>query len=543
MKAADLDLASLLEFDPDHAVFRCVGERAVILDAGALGLLRKELIETVGVRVARRVLTRFAYAHGYRLAVTLRARFRWQGRDELGEAGLRVAGMQGHLVMGRSSPEAPPEVVWKFSWEAEEHLRQIGLVDYCACWTLSGFASGFVSATEGREVYSVEHACIAKGDPICRARTRAREAWGPEIEEHLPFFLGERLEDSLDKVIAALKQAEGRLRARARTLAAFAGPSESADGLVARSAAMRQAVELARRVAKVDVTVLLTGRSGAGKERLARLIHASSPRADRPFVAVNCGAIAEALLESELYGHARGAFTGAVQERAGLFEAAGGGTLLLDEIGEISPGMQVKLLRALQEREVRRVGENKARPVDVRVLAATNRNLAEEVRAGRFREDLFFRLRVVEIRLPGLADRREDVLPLAQVLLVEAAARVGRPPPGLSPAAADALMRHPWPGNVRELQNAMERAVALAAGPRVEVDDLPEELRGGVAAPPGARARVRRLDEVEREHIFAALAAHGGNQTLAARALGIGTTTLYRRLKRYGADAAPTGGP
>jgi two-component system response regulator HydG len=287
-------------------------------------------------------------------------------------------------------------------------------------------------------------------------------------------------------------------------------------------------------VAEVDSTVLLTGESGTGKERVARLVHEASARATGPFVAVNCGAITETLLESELFGHIRGAFTGATQDRPGLFEAANRGTLLLDEIGEVSPGMQVKLLRALQEREIRRVGENKSRKVDVRVLAATNRDLARGVARGEFRQDLYYRLKVVELQVPPLRERRDDILPLARVLLADAALRMKRKIAALAPKAADQLLRYAWPGNVRELENAMERAVALARGSRVEVEDLPEEIREAVGAPVATVGKVRPLDVIEKEYILAVLQLNGGNQTQTAQQLHIGSATLYRKLKRYG---------
>jgi transcriptional regulator with PAS, ATPase and Fis domain len=252
-------------------------------------------------------------------------------------------------------------------------------------------------------------------------------------------------------------------------------------------------------------------------------------------VAVHCGAVTETLLESELFGHARGSFTGADRDRPGLFEAASGGTLFLDEIGEVSPGMQVKLLRALQEREVRRVGENRSRPVDVRVLAATNRNLPDEVAAGRFRQDLYYRLRVIELRVPPLRERPADVLPLGHLFLTGTAKRMGRDVTGFTPKAADHLVRYEWPGNVRELQNAIEHAVALCGSRRIDVQDLPEELR---LAPPRAvlPGRIRPLEEVEREYIVAAVEALGGNRTRAAAELRIGTATLFRKLKEYQAS-------
>jgi transcriptional regulator with PAS, ATPase and Fis domain len=305
-------------------------------------------------------------------------------------------------------------------------------------------------------------------------------------------------------------------------------------GIVAKSTAMARLVDLARRVAKVDSTVMITGESGSGKERIARLVHQESTRAAGPFIAVNCGAITETLLESELFGHARGAFTGAAHDRPGLFEAANSGTLLLDEIGEVSTGMQVKLLRALQEREIRRVGENKSRRIDVRVLAATNRDLGQAVADGTFRQDLYYRLKVVELHVPPLRARHDDILPLARVLLADAALRMKRKLAGLAPGTVDQLLRYEWPGNVRELENTMERAVALAPGNRVEVEDLPDEIRHVIARPLVTKGAVRPLDEIEKEYILAALELNAGNQTHTAEQLQIGSATLYRKLKTYG---------
>ena len=295
---------------------------------------------------------------------------------------------------------------------------------------------------------------------------------------------------------------------------------------------MRELLEQVDRVAQVSATVLVTGESGVGKERIARAVHDRSPRAAGPFVAVNCSAIPDALLESELFGHARGAFTGATRDRPGLFEASEGGTLFLDEIGELSPTMQVKLLRVVERHELRRVGENQTRAVDTRLLFATHRDLARAVATGQFREDLFYRIRVVELHVPPLRERREDVVALAETLLAEAAARVGRTMRGLSPAATVRLTQYAWPGNVRELANAMERAVALCAGDRVELMDLPPEVRGGSERPPALSST--SLAAIERAHILAVLERHRGNQTRTAAELEIGVTTLHRKLKSYG---------
>ena len=379
---------------------------------------------------------------------------------------------------------------------------------------------------------------MGKGDVACHLFGRTREEWGDERAEELRFFEPSRLKDcldvSLDRVTETLKVAERKLRAHRRALVRVTSQVDEPLGVVTKSRAMRQLVELARRVAKVDSTVLITGESGSGKERIARLVHDESTRAAGPFIAINCGAITETLLEGELFGHARGAFTGATHDRPGLFEAANGGTLLLDEVGEVSPGMQVKLLRVLQEREIRRIGENKARAIDVRIAAATNRDLAHGVAGGLFRKDLYYRLKVVELHVPALRERRDDVLPLARVLLADAAQRMKRKISSLAPDAADQLLRYEWPGNVRELENAMERAVALASGSRVERDDLPEEVRQAFPNPMISAGAVRPLDAVEKEYILAALELNGGNQTRTAEQLQIGSATLYRKLKKYG---------
>ena len=309
------------------------------------------------------------------------------------------------------------------------------------------------------------------------------------------------------------------------------------DGVAARRrpSPMARVWALAERVAPVDSTLLISGESGVGKERLARWVHRRSRRAGGPFVGVNCGAFADSLLESELFGHARGAFTGAVSDRAGVFEAAHGGTLFLDEIGEVSPAMQVKLLRVLQEREVRRVGETRSRPVDVRVIAATNRDLPAEVRDHRFRADLYYRLRVVDLCIPPLRQRPDELHALLQDLLPKTAQRMGRAVVSYSPRAFDALCRHVWPGNIRELEHAIERACALATGAEIDLDDLPEEVRQqGLAA----RARLHPLVEQEIAYICDVVARHGGHRQRAAAELGISLSTLKRRLRM--ARVAPT---
>ncbi len=540
MRVEDLHHKELLELDPDGGIIRFAGQRALLLDAIAMGLLRKYLVENFGLTATRTVLTQFGFAHGWRMAKAMQAEFEWAQEEDWRRAGLRIHSLEGLFLVesGSEDPFTPKGATLQASYEAEQHLLHFGRSDSAVCWTICGLMSGYLSHISGKEIYVLEHRCLGKGHAACVLLGRTRKEWGEERAEELGFFESGRLKECLDvslhRVMETLKATELKLRAHRRALNRVALDVQEAEGFVAQSQRMRLLLDLTRRVAKVDATVLITGENGSGKERIARLIHEESTRATGPFIAINCGAITETLLESELFGHARGAFSGATADRIGLFEAANHGTMLLDEIGEISPGMQVKLLRVLQEWEIRRVGENRSRPVDVRVVAATNRDLSHGVAGDAFRQDLYYRLKVVELHVPPLRDRRDDILPLARVLLADAATRMGRKISGLAPSAADQLLRYEWPGNVRELENAMERAVALACGSRVELDDLPEEIRQTIPRPVPAGGAVRPLDEIEKEYILAALKLNGGNQTLTAKQLQIGSATLYRKLKSYG---------
>ena len=538
MKLDDLDLRELLQFDPKGGVIRFAGDRALILDAVALGLLRRTLIETVGEDAARGILTRFGYAHGYRTATTMKNAFPWDSDNEWRIAGGRLHKLQGLVVPApANSPRTPGpapfvENVWLDSYEAEQHLIHVGRSDTPVCWAQCGFASGYLSYANQREIYCIEVKCRGRGDAVCHMVGRIREDWGDEIVPHLPYYEMSSVDQALERATKKLKAAERQLRTHREELATYRAQPEP-EGITAKSPAMEKVLELAHRVARVDSTVLVTGESGVGKERLARTIHDESTRAKRALVAINCGAMPENLLESELFGHIKGAFTGASQDRPGLFEEADGGTLFLDEIGEVSPGMQVKLLRALQEHEVRRVGDNKNRPVDVRVIAATNRHLADEVKAGRFRQDLYYRLRVIEISVPPLRERREDIVPLARILLASAAKRTKSKVTSFTAKAVEQLQRYSWPGNVRELENALERATVMATGTRIDVDDLPAEIAHSTATSwvPGDE---RSLADVEKGFILSVLEANGGNRTKTAAHLKIAPATLYRKLAEYG---------
>lgn len=310
-------------------------------------------------------------------------------------------------------------------------------------------------------------------------------------------------------------------------------PSVSASqfGMVGKSPAMQQLLSEIAMVAPSDATVLIHGDSGTGKELVARALHASSARSDKPLVTLNCAALNESLLESELFGHEKGAFTGADKRREGRFVEANGGTLFLDEIGDISPMMQVRLLRAIQEREVQRVGSNQTLSVDVRLIAATHRDLAEEVQAGRFRQDLYYRLNVVTIETPALRQRREDIPLLADHFLQRFAKRNRKAVKGFTPRAMDLLIHYDWPGNIRELENAIERSVVLLTGEYISERELPLAI-ANQPLPFVADRAIQPLVEVEKEVILAALEKTGGNKTEAARQLGITRKTLLAKLSR-----------
>jgi DNA-binding NtrC family response regulator len=549
-------LAELVDFQPDQGIIRLHEQRMVLLSAAAMGLMRKELVDTLGFETARRVFLRFGYADGYHDAVSMRERSDWpKGLDGL-RAGIALQRLEGiiraeivELEHDAKSGRFHEEKLWHDSYIAEQHLAHYGKSSAPVCWSLVGYASGYTSACVGQEIYFQEQECLAQGAARCRVVGKNAESWGDQLEALRDDFHGgslgreiERLRDIVHRRLQDVDRRERLVATRERELNLLrerVARHAASKQFIAASGAMQDVLELAARVAPLDTTVLIYGESGTGKEFIVRMIHDQSPRATGPFVSINCAALTETLLESELFGHVRGAFTGAVRDKAGLFEVASNGTLFLDEIGEVAATVQAKLLRALQEREIRRVGAERTIKVNARVVAATNRDLRAAVAAGTFREDLYFRLGAFVISVPPLRERRGDIPLLVHDFVRRAARRVNKEVQSVSAEAMTALMNYSWPGNVRELEHAIERAVIVARGDTIRPRELPPEITQK-ARPHESSNNSLDLQEQERVTIERALERFRGNRKDAAAALKISSATLWRKMKQYGLFESPT---
>jgi DNA-binding NtrC family response regulator len=534
MRADDLRFDELFTFRDGVIDFQ--GRRLVLHSTDAFAHFRKDLYDMVGARQARRILTRYAFFWGQADAAAMRRVFSWSSPLELVKAGPRLHAMQGvarwvtkHLDLdetGDKDGHFLMDVSWHGSGEAEEHVAHLGKAEHPVCWMLAGYASGFMSYALNRNIYFVEQSCRAQGGRVCTALGKDAASWEGDPGAPLAYFSADDIKGKIRTLSDKLRQVTRALEVNTRRLSTLEKPPL----VEVRSPAFTRVLELATRIAPFDSSVLITGESGVGKEVVAHLIHTRSARSKGPFLAINCGALPETLLDSELFGHKAGSFTGATSDHAGLFESAAGGTLFLDEVGEISHATQVKLLRVLQEREIRRVGESKNRPIDVRVLAATNRDLVAGLANGTFREDLYYRLRVVEVAIPPLRQRREDILPLARFFVDRFRSKLKLPALRLSAESIAFLTNYPWPGNVRELENAIEHAAILSRDGQLTPDLFPSAIihRTAVSALSGGK---RSLGEVAEAHIEDVLRQTGGNRRQAAAILGISTATLWRKLK------------
>lgn len=544
----DADLRRLLRFEPDSGTIWLGEQRMVLLHTAALTSLRHDLITSVGKEHARRLLTRMGYACGLhdagfaaktRGSKTLEEMFLVGPQLHMLEGAARVTPVQ--LKMDAEAGQFEAVFRWDDSWEAHAHRLHYGLVDEPACWTLLGYASGYTSAFMGRLILFKETQCSACGDDHCLIEGRPIDNW-PDGDAYRQYFE----DDSLLEKLAALSQ-------QVEALKSSLEPAESGSMLVGSSPGFQRAHDLMRRAANTQVTVLLTGETGVGKERFARALHEHSERVTGPFIAVNCAALPAELIEAELFGVEKGAFTGAHTSRVGRFERADGGTLFLDEIGDLPLPAQAKLLRVLQEGEVERLGGESVRKVNVRLVAATNVDLETAAERGQFRRDLFYRLNVYPIAIPPLRDRAGDIEPLALHLLARFTALHQKRLAGFSDRALQALSHHSWPGNVRELENLVERGVILAAqGGMIEAEHLfpnrPEAAHAGLD-PQGRLAQrapqeeVRLCEQVleagvpietlEARVLALAVERSSGNLAGAARMLGLSRAQLAYRLKRH----------
>ena len=474
----DQALARNIRFAPDSGHILLFDKRMLLMHGFSLAALRCELIERLGLERTRELFTRIGYQQGVEDARCLRER---EGSDltrtlALGPRLREIEGFVRNQAVDRmrfntESGEFWGDYYWQASWEAEVHLQHFGVSGSPACWMMTGYACGFTTTLMGRPILWRELECVATGHARCRVIGQPLEEC-EDAEEHLRFL-------QIEDFVSAPRARPSVMPVRKRSTAAVA--ESVLPDLVGASASFNAMAYLIKRVAPTDATVLIHGESGVGKERVSKTLHAIGPRAGKPFVSVNCAAIPQELVEAELFGVEKGAFTGATASRPGRFERADGGTLFLDEISSLPLHAQGKLLRVLQEGEVERVGDTRVRPVDVRIVAAANRDLRAEVEAGRFREDLFFRLNVFPIKIPPLRERRDDIPLMVNVFVKRYAQRFGKRLSGITQRASEALRTYEWPGNVRELENVIERGVILADdGANLDVQHL---FSGGERVP------------------------------------------------------------
>ncbi|NTV11725.1 MAG: sigma 54-interacting transcriptional regulator, partial [Zoogloea sp.] len=451
------DLRGLVRFLSEDGLIWLGESRMLLLHAAAMSALRKELIDSVGQDQARRILTRMGYASGVRDAELVKKVRQGASLTESFFIGPQLHMLEGSvnvkpvkLEMDVASGRFYGEFLWDNSWEAVVHMQEFGHAADPVCWMQIGYASGYTTAFMGRFILFKEVECVATGANHCRIVGKPVEEW-PDADHYTPYY-------EADSILSRMLELRSQLDTLRTSLDQHAQPLN----LIGSSAGFRHAYALTTKAAATNVTVLLLGETGVGKERFARALHELSPRKAAPFVAVNCAALPHDLIESELFGVEKGAFTGAHASRMGKFERADGGTLFLDEIGELPLAAQAKLLRVLQEGEIERLGDDQVRKINIRLVAATNVDLQGAVKDGRFRCDLYYRLNVYPVVIPPLRERTADIPLLVEAMVARFCALHGKRLAGVTDKAMRALRSHTWPGNIRELENLMERGVILA---------------------------------------------------------------------------------
>lgn len=537
------DLAHSLLFALGDGRIWLNDQRMVLIQSQVLGALRAELIDTLGMERAKALLMRIGYLQGVRAAELVLDRFAGASITQLLAAGPRVHTMEGfvkvttrHFEFDADRGTYHGEFVWEDSSEAAEHHASHGLAQEPVCWMQTGVPSGYTSRILGHPVFFREIECAGMGAPHCLVVGHDAAAWGKDAPEHEYFGLSWRGR-------SAAANTKSPVAETATAEPAPQGPS----GMVGVSASFQRASHLLEKVAATDATVLFIGESGVGKELFSSQLHQLGRRSKAPFIAINCAAIPDNLVESELFGVEKGAYTGAVAARPGYFERAEGGTLFLDEIASLTFSAQGKLLRAIQERTIERLGGTRSIPVNVRIVAASNVDLAQEVSAGRFRRDLYYRLNVCPIHIPPLRERRDDIPLLCAHFLDQFRERHGKAIAGFSRSTMDALLAYDFPGNIRELQNLVERGVVFAddngliglhhvfQGSERPTGPVPVLHTAPGAAPLPARSEGLGQIEAQEQALYRdALAQEKGNISAAARRLGLTRARLEYRLRKHG---------
>ncbi|MBI9083235.1 MAG: sigma 54-interacting transcriptional regulator [Desulfobacterales bacterium] len=539
MRAEDLRINELVSLAPESGFPLFLSHRIMLVSMAGLGRLAKDLVRSFGFEKMDVVFTRFGYEVGMATALTISDLYAFESPVEEFKSVCALTAMAGMATTELKEIDYRPETrhltfraVCRDSFEASIWKHNFGPSEEPICGIMAGVLGGFASTVTGIEMLVRETACQTQGHEACVFEGKPVTEWGLQPEEVRQYFAIDTINEELERMRSTIDQARkevARQSAQIRMLKRQgARPGKEEEGIIFRSESMARVLTLAEKVAPTRSTVLIQGESGTGKEVLAQFIHRRSNRIDDPFLAINCAALPPNLLESELFGHVKGAFTGADSDKRGLFVEAGQGTLFLDEVGELPLELQAKLLRALQEKEVRPVGGVRDLPIHARIIAATNRDLKEMVAGNQFREDLFYRLAVFPLMVTPLRQRRQDILLLARHFLNRQSAQH----PGFSPGAVRKMEAYAWPGNVRELENWVEYAHIMAGEERIGPEHLPlSEAEYEKDTVSGLTMDQPTLETLEGRYIRQVLSRTEGNKTETAKILGISISTLWRRLK------------